>query len=148
MTARRMGLALCLLVLGLGVLAQAETFTVTTTDDSGPGSLREQIAAANATPEKDTITFDVAGTIRLASPLPQITQPLEMDGGGAIEIDGSDLDAGVFALDIQHTSECVIEGMVIRNFRGEGSRGYPHPGGRLRQLWSPTTSWWATLGVS
>ena len=112
---------LLVFVLGLGVPVQAETFIVTTTDDSGPGSLREQIAAANATPEKDTLTFDVAGTIRLASPLPQITQPLEMNGEGAIEIDGSELDPGVFALDIQHTSECVIEGMTIRNFRGDGS---------------------------
>ena len=121
MTARQVGLASWLLVLGLGVPAQAETFVVTTTDDSGPGSLREQITAANATAEKDIIAFDVAGTIRLASPLPQITQPLEMDGEGAIEIDGTDVDAAAFALDIQHTSECVIEGMVIRNFRGNFS---------------------------
>ena len=121
MTARQMGLASWLLVLGLGVPVQAETFIVTTTADSGTGSLREQITAANVTAEKDVIAFDVAGTIRLVSPLPQITQPLEMDGEGAIEIDGTDLDAGVFALDIQHASECVIEGMTIRGFDGEGS---------------------------
>ena len=121
MTAQQMGLASCLLVLGLGVPAQAETFTVTTTEDSGPGSLREQITAANATPERDVIEFDVAGTIRLVSALPPITQPLAMDGEGATEIDGTDVEAGVFALDIQHTSGCVIEGMTIRNFHGQGS---------------------------
>ena len=110
-----------LLAVGVNLPAQAETFVVTTTEDSGPGSLREQIAVANATPEGDVIEFDVAGTIRLTSPLPQITQPLAMDGEGAVEIDGTDLDAGVFALDIQQTSKCVIEGMVIRNFRGNFS---------------------------
>ena len=36
------------------------TFTVTTTSDSGVGSLRDAIAQANGNAEADTITFDVA----------------------------------------------------------------------------------------
>ena len=43
----------------------AATFTVTTTDDSGSGSLREAINAANnetTNPGADTITFDPALT--------------------------------------------------------------------------------------
>ena len=120
--ARRVAIAYaCLLTVGVNVPAQAEELTVTTAEDSGPGSLRAQLATANEKPEADVITFEVAGTIRLTSPLPPITQPLSIDGEGAIEIDGSDLDAGVFALDIQHTTGCVIEGMTIRNFRGQGS---------------------------
>lgn len=54
--------------------ADAATFTVTTTNDSGPGSLREAIVAANATPEADVIVFELAGppprVIALASVLP------------------------------------------------------------------------------
>jgi parallel beta-helix repeat protein len=53
-------------------------FTVTTLADSGPGSLRAAITAANATSpgSPNTITFDASlagGTITLASDLPSIT---------------------------------------------------------------------------
>ncbi len=37
--------------------------TVTNTDDSGPGSLREAIELANVNPAPDTIEFDVAGKL-------------------------------------------------------------------------------------
>src|SRR5687767_235952 len=58
-------------------------FTVTTTADAGPGSLRQAILNANAAPDPatapraDEIRFDVPGdagavrTIRPASPLPE-----------------------------------------------------------------------------
>ena len=36
-------------------------FTVTTTADSGPGSLRQAILNANANPGMDDITFDIPG---------------------------------------------------------------------------------------
>ena len=39
----------------------AATFTVTTTADSGPGSLRQAILDANASPGADTIVFNIAG---------------------------------------------------------------------------------------
>src|SRR4051812_525315 len=64
-------------------------FTVSTTDDSGPGSLRQAIIDANATPIDDTISFDAAGvfatpqTILLQSMLPQIAS------GGALTIAGT-----------------------------------------------------------
>ena len=81
------------------VLAQT---TVTTTADSGPGSLREALVWANANPGLDTIDFAIPGTgpftIQLLSPLPAITDPVEIDGYtqfGAtrnalqVELDGS-----------------------------------------------------------
>jgi hypothetical protein len=63
-------------------------FTVTTTADSGTGSLRQAIIDANAIPNgtggPDIITFDfrAAGvyTISLASMLPAVTQPVIIDG--------------------------------------------------------------------
>ena len=50
----------------LGVVASsflaAATFTVTNTNDSGPGSLRQAIIDANANPGLDTISFNIAGS--------------------------------------------------------------------------------------
>jgi hypothetical protein len=62
----------------------AATFTVTNTDDSGPGSLRQAILDANAAAGADTIVFAIPGagvhTITPASLLPGIGQPLLIDG--------------------------------------------------------------------
>jgi Calx-beta domain len=61
----------------------AATFTVTTTADSGPGSLREAITLANAAPGEDQISFGI-GTgsqiIQLTSALPAITDALIIAG--------------------------------------------------------------------
>lgn len=62
--------------------AQAATFTVTNTNDSGPGSLREAINLANTGLGADTINFGVSGVIILASQL-EITDDLTIDGRGA-----------------------------------------------------------------
>ena len=65
------------------------TFSVTNTDDSGPGSLRTAIELANATANSpanapDVIAFDIPGagvqTIRPLSTLPVITDPVVIDG--------------------------------------------------------------------
>ncbi|MFO0954705.1 MAG: right-handed parallel beta-helix repeat-containing protein [Isosphaeraceae bacterium] len=60
------------------------TITVTTSDDSGPGSLRDAITRANAAPDLDTIAFDIPGqgvrTIRLAADLPAVVAPVVIDG--------------------------------------------------------------------
>lgn len=51
-------LAHCALIL-LTFSAQAATYTVTTTADSGAGSLRDAVATANSTPDDDTINFSI-----------------------------------------------------------------------------------------
>ena len=60
------------------------TFTVTNTDDSGPGSLRQAIDDANATPGLDTIVFDIPGggvhTITPQSLLPIVNEAVTIDG--------------------------------------------------------------------
>jgi Ca2+-binding RTX toxin-like protein len=65
--------------------ANAAPYTVDTTADSGPGSLRTALYGAQGHPGDDQILFasSVSGQITLASPLPQITQPLEIEGPGA-----------------------------------------------------------------
>ena len=66
------------------VPAAAATFTVTSTADSGPGSLRQAILDANAAAGADTIAFDIDGgglrTIVLGSPLPFVTDVVTIDG--------------------------------------------------------------------
>ena len=75
------------------VEAFSQVFTVTTTSDSGAGSLRQAILDSNAAPSTQSspneIVFDIANadpdktavqTISLQNALPQITQPLVIDG--------------------------------------------------------------------
>ena len=62
----------------------ATVLTVTNTNDSGAGSLRQALIDANAAPNLNTIRFNIAGscprTITLASLLPTITQPVAIEG--------------------------------------------------------------------
>ena len=64
--------------------AGANTFTVTNTNDSGAGSLRQAILDANANPGADTIVFNIPGagvqTISPTSALPTITDAVMIDG--------------------------------------------------------------------
>ncbi len=64
--------------------AAATIFTVTNTNDSGAGSLRQAILDANAAGGLDTIAFNIAGggvhTITPATNLPTITSPVLIDG--------------------------------------------------------------------
>jgi CSLREA domain-containing protein len=59
-------------------------FTVTTTHDSGPGSLRQAILDANSIPGADSINFNIGSggvqTIVLLSALPIVADTLEIDG--------------------------------------------------------------------
>jgi hypothetical protein len=75
-------------VLGAVLLASpagAATFTVTTTDDRGIGSLSQAITDANASPGADTIEFapGTTGTITLIFSLPDITDSLTIIGPGS-----------------------------------------------------------------
>lgn len=75
---------LALITILLPGTARALTYTVTTTNDSGAGSLRAAIEAANSNPGADTITFNIPGsgvkTITLSADLPQIGTPMLIDG--------------------------------------------------------------------
>lgn len=119
--------------------ALAETFTVTNTNDSGPGSLRQAILDANSNSNAviDVINFSIGTgvkTISPLSPLPTILQSVIIDGttqpGYAgtpiIEIEGSSAGAGP-GLSISGSSGTVadgstIKGLVINRFNGDGIR--------------------------
>ncbi|MCA9169585.1 MAG: DUF4347 domain-containing protein, partial [Planctomycetales bacterium] len=110
------------------------TFTVTNTNDSGAGSLRQAILNANSLGGTDIINFNIAGTglhtINLASALPSITgvvtinattddsfaangsrPAIVLNGGGTIQ-DGFQLYGG--------SGGSTIRGFVIQNFTESG----------------------------
>ncbi len=64
--------------------AGTTSFVVSSTADSGPGTLRQAIQSIVQFPAAGAITFDLQGTapfvIGIASPLPTITVPVRIDG--------------------------------------------------------------------
>ncbi len=114
-----------------GLLA---TFTVTNTNDSGVGSLRQAILDANALGGLDTITFSIAGTgphtINVLSALPTITDTVIVDGWSEpdyvtngnkpiVLLDGNNLAADGLVLTATADGS-TIRGLVIRDFAGDG----------------------------
>ncbi len=107
------------------------TFTVTNTNNSGAGSLRQAILDANALAGTDTITFNIAGagphTINLLSALPTITGSVMIDGWSEpdfagtpiIELNGTSAGAGVDGLHVT-AGGTTIRGLVINRFSGDG----------------------------
>ena len=108
----------------------AATFTVTTLDDSGAGSLRQAILDANSSPGADVILFDIAAGTRTILPtnqLPTITDPVVIDGSSQagyvdhplIDLNGS--VAGSSAIGLLVTGGgSTIRGLAIHNFGSNG----------------------------
>ncbi len=75
---------LLLFLLGAAPACVAGTFTITSTDDSGPGTLREAIAQVNASPGPHRIEFNLSGngvhTISPLTALPTIVNEVTIDG--------------------------------------------------------------------
>jgi hypothetical protein len=121
-------------------LSLAATFTVTNTDDSGAGSLRQAILDANGNPGPDEIVFAIAGsgvhTISPTSPLPSITDVVQIDGytqtGATPNTDVAD-DNAVLLIEVDGTNAgnvakgfvldgggSLIRGLVINRFASTG----------------------------
>lgn len=118
----------------------AATFVVTTTANSGTGSLRTAINSANATVGADVIEFDIPGlgphTITPLTALPTITDAVVIDGYSQtdavpnsaregsnariqIRIDGAALGAAGIGLSICQ-SDVEIRGLSVTRFAGIG----------------------------
>lgn len=128
---------ICLLILSLWLwpaqVARAATFTVTSTADSGAGSLRQAMLDANANPGVDLILFNLGAgvqTIQLASPLPTITDLVEInaiDGASCatfplqpkIALDGSLAGANADGFQISASGSRIV-GFYIHSFQSDG----------------------------
>lgn len=112
-------------------------FLVTTDADSGPGSLREIINQANAANFPVTIRFQQGFTIRLQSPLPDLTNPYgitivgDLDGDGTpdVTIDGTNIPRsrqvsprnGLTRNGLTITTpNNTVDGLIIQNFPENG----------------------------
>lgn len=118
--------------LGLFALSgRAANFLVTTTNDSGAGSLRQAILDAAASPGTNLISFQISGsppfTIRPATALPSVGTPTIINGTSQpgysfaplIELDGSAAGANVVGLQLLSAS-CAVRGLVINRFNAQG----------------------------
>ncbi len=129
MAITRQGLIACAAALAPMLLAgpaHANTYTVTTTADSGAGSLRKAIADANARSGADTIDFNLSGSgpfvIQPATKLPTITDTVTLDattqpgwsGAPLVEIDGSATASGD-GISVRARAS-VIRGLAIHSF--------------------------------
>lgn len=116
------GTALALL-LGLGVApARAATWFVTSLADNGPGTLRQAMINAGQNAGADTITFQVSGTIALASAL-NTSGDLTIDGAGqSITLSGNDAVSvlEVFSGTLELRDLTIANGLGTANSSGGG----------------------------
>ena len=110
---------------------RAASFTVTTTADSGPGSLRAALLTANTNGATDLIGFNLTGggpfTVHLVSALPALTEPVTIDATSQpgyankplVELTGEGISSNWPALYVV-ASNCTIRGLAISHFNGDG----------------------------
>lgn len=124
--------ALALLSLFASHSIQAGSILVENLDDSGPGSLRAAIVAANDNPGPDTIEFDggLAGPITLLSGLPAVTDDVEILGPGAetITVSGNSLHQPFF---VDGVITVTISGLTITDGMAEFGGGIANDEGTL-----------------
>ena len=104
-------------------------FTVTNTNDSGAGSLRDALTRSNNTAGVDTIAFNIGAAskvIRPASPLPEMWDPGVLDattqpgyaGKPLVQIDGA--NAGANANGLKLWGGSTVRGLSVTNFSLNG----------------------------
>src|SRR4051812_26874777 len=105
---------MALIVVPVGA-AQAETIDVTNTNDSGDGSLRAALLAANGHSGEDAVAIGVSGAIQLKTALPIVEGDLTITGPGpgslAIEPAAA---TGFRILSFGDGIAAVVSGLTIR----------------------------------
>ncbi len=105
----------------------AAALTVTNSNDSGPGSLRDAITQANGGTGA-LITFAISGTITLTSPLPHLATSMTIDGASApayagspvVTIDGSN---GGTVFTTNPGTDVRLRGLTIQHGMGGAGGG-------------------------
>ena len=96
-------------------------WTLTSSADSGTGSLRDTLQMVNSLKAPSQITYTAPATINLASPLPTVTVPLAVIGKSQLTLNGSAAGAGANGLSFSNTAaNSSITGVTFQNFSGAG----------------------------
>ena len=126
-------IAIAAFLLSIASAANAVTFTITNTGNSGPGSLFEAITNLNGSAAGGTIIFDLPGSgphvIDLTSQLPFFNKDIQIvnDGPGdePVTVRRSSVAGtprfGIFAINPGHT--VLIAGLTIGNGFNQSSEG-------------------------
>jgi T5SS/PEP-CTERM-associated repeat protein len=124
-------LALVACVLDVGAhRAWSATISVSNTNDTGAGSLRQAILTANSSINvPDLINFTISGagphTISPATPLPTLTDPVTIDGYTQSGSSSNTLSAGdnaVLKIVVREkllidTTNCIVRGLAVRQIQ-------------------------------
>src|SRR3954447_21671438 len=109
------------LIYGIAASGVADTITVTNTNDSGPGSLRQALADAN---DGDTIDFAVTGTINLTSGELVIGKNITITGPGSNLVTVRPLSQGSFRVfNVMPSHSITIQGITISFGYAEYAQG-------------------------
>ncbi len=118
-------------------------FKVTTTADSGNGSLRQAITNANNTAGTDTVVFKIGTgqqTISPTSVLPTITDPIVIDGTTQpgfsvnhplIQIDGLQYGLTAGLVTTGFASGSTFKGLIVSDFATSGGSGFSLTGNNM-----------------
>ena len=120
------------LAFGIAPAAFAATFTVTNTNDSGVGSLRQAVIDANTAAGADTIVFQagVAGTVTLTTGQIPVTDSVTITGPGAPSMTLTKSGGAARIFDINGGAPTVtISGLTFTGAGGAGIKG-----GAIRQI--------------
>jgi hypothetical protein len=103
------------------LLLNYQTLSVTNTNDSGAGSLRQALLSAPG--KTTTINISATGTITLASPLPIISSSMTINGPGTanLTVDGANLYR-VFFVDASG-GLIAINNLTVAHGRAKGGNG-------------------------
>src|SRR5262245_7481819 len=109
------------------------TFTVTNTNDSGSGSLRDAVQQANDTPGTDSITFNIpggTGTLTLTSGELAITDNVTIDGDttgdNVADVTISGNSSRIFSIDDNSaltTISVTLDALVLRDGNSDSGDG-------------------------
>jgi len=127
-----LGLVALVIPLLWSARASAAIYSVTNTNNSGSGSLRQAILDANGNAGADTITFSIGTGVQILSPnppLPPIDGSVLLDGRSQpgfvnvpiIRIDGQNAGSGADGLTLADGSDASsIRGLMITRFSHDG----------------------------
>jgi hypothetical protein len=134
-------LALLLAALTVALPGWANTYKVFNTNDSGSGSLRQQIERANTHPGPDSILFAPAvkgKTIAPLTALPEITDAettingdTDDDGAPDVCLDGSSLPEPTSMVIAVRAADCTIRGLAITHGPDSAINVVSAPGCRI-----------------